>query len=91
MSRKNNPSENQICYYLNDTLLNESHFKHYMGMLQIQNLTQASVIKIEFAAQKKKIKLSFDTVGSISETESQAIEMARMYLMQRIMYWKALN
>jgi hypothetical protein len=46
---------------------------------------------IEFAVQKKKIRLSFDTARSISETESQAIEMAKMYLLHRIMYWKALN
>jgi hypothetical protein len=41
--------------------------------------------------RRKKIKLSFDKAGSNSNTESQAIEMARKYIMQRIAHCKDLN
>ncbi len=91
MSHPSPSNGKSICYYSNQVVLASNHVKHYMNLLKIENINKSSEMFIEFAVQKKKIRLSFDTAGSISETESQAIEMARMYLMHRIMYWKALN
>jgi hypothetical protein len=43
-----------------------------------------------FTAQKKKI-IEFVIDGSISDTGIQAIEMVKIYLMQRISYCKSFN
>ncbi|MEN9964448.1 MAG: hypothetical protein RL582_1543 [Bacteroidota bacterium] len=91
MSHPSPSNGKSICYYSNQVVLASNHVEHYMNLLKIDNINKSSEMFIEFAAQKKKIRLSFGSDGNSAETETQAIEMARMYLMHRIMYWKSLN
>jgi hypothetical protein len=90
----NHPSQSNgksVSYFSNQVILPSSHMEHYMKLLQIDNISKSSEILIEFAAQKKRIRLSFGSGGESAETETQDIEAAKLYLTQRMTYWKSLN
>jgi len=90
----NHPSQSNgksVSYYSNQVILPTCHMEHYMKLLQIDNISKSSEIFIEFAAQKKRIRLSFGSGGDSAETETQDIEAAKLYLTQRMTYLKSLN
>jgi len=72
-------------------MLASNHVEHYMNLLKIENINKSSEMFIAFAAQKKRIRLSFGSDGNSAETETQEIEAAKLYLTQRMAYWKSLN
>jgi hypothetical protein len=91
MSHSSPSNGKSICYYSNEGLLPSNHVEHYMNLLKIDNINKSSEVFIEFAAQKKRIRLSFGSDGNSAETETREIEAAKVYLTQRMAYLKSLN
>lgn len=91
MNHQSNKSGNKIFNLSNGKLLADIHLNHYVNMLKLDGMHKISAVKIEHAAEKKRITCLFHEDETKLEKETRDIESAKMYLLHRIMYWKALN
>lgn len=91
MNHQTNKSGNKIINFSNGKLMAGVHFNHYIDMLKLDGMHKISEVKIELAAEKERIICLFQEDEIKLEKETKDIESAKMYLLHRIMYWKALN
>ena len=91
MNHQSNKSGKQISNFSNGKLVADIDLKHYINMLKLDGMHKISEVKIEHAAEKKRITCLFQEDEIKLEKETRDIETAKMYLLHRIKYWKALN